>query len=135
MFLLNLHGQICRNALLDQRNLVKIIKNGTRLALKLVWSIKNWTFQWKLVSYVFSHFGFVPYLQLFCSWLFEIVSCFVDPIIFASLQIKSYYFKKQCNYRQQLFFIIVNKMWWRLLVMSFHTIFGTYIKSLLMFCL
>ncbi len=28
--------QICRNALLGQKNMVKIIKNGTKLALKLV---------------------------------------------------------------------------------------------------
>jgi ribosomal protein S18 len=36
MFLLNLPRHICGNALLGQRNLVKAIKNGTRIALKLV---------------------------------------------------------------------------------------------------
>jgi hypothetical protein len=36
MRLLNLRTQICKNALLGQRNLVKDIKNGKELALKLV---------------------------------------------------------------------------------------------------
>jgi hypothetical protein len=36
MFLLNLPRHICENALLGQRNLVNAIKNGIRLALKLV---------------------------------------------------------------------------------------------------
>ncbi len=34
--LLNLLRQICRNALLSRRNLVKVVKNGTKLALNLV---------------------------------------------------------------------------------------------------
>jgi hypothetical protein len=36
MCLLNLPKHNCINALLGQRNLVKVVKNGTKFALKLV---------------------------------------------------------------------------------------------------
>jgi hypothetical protein len=36
MYILNLPRQICKNALLGKKNLVTIVKNGTKFALKLV---------------------------------------------------------------------------------------------------
>ncbi len=36
LFVLNIPRKICQNALLVQINLLKVVKNGTRLALKLV---------------------------------------------------------------------------------------------------
>jgi hypothetical protein len=58
-----------------------------------------------LIILVLFHF-----VSLFFS-LFWIASCFVDlRFIVASLQIKSYCFSRHYNLKQQLFFVIVNKL-------------------------
>jgi hypothetical protein len=41
MCLWNLPRQICKNTSFGQRNLVKVVMNRTKLALKLVWGPKN----------------------------------------------------------------------------------------------
>jgi hypothetical protein len=67
MCLLNLLKHICKNALLGQRDLVKVIKNGTKFILKLIWGLKNWMFQWKLGYLCFLSFYFC---SIFASILF-----------------------------------------------------------------
>jgi hypothetical protein len=63
MLLLNMPKQIFLNVLLDQKNMVKLVKNGTRLALKLVLNTR-------LIMLIF--FGFVPFLQVFCFGCLEL---------------------------------------------------------------
>jgi hypothetical protein len=79
MFLLSLLRQIYKSASLGLKNLVMESKNGIRLVLRLAFTPKKWTLQWKLGSlfcfiiisafYIFLGFEIYKIINLLCYWL------------------------------------------------------------------
>lgn len=84
--------KIYKNAPFDQRNLLKVGRNGIRLTLKLVWGYENY------INVVLKPFFFCILFFNACFFNFGILKLFIDPwCVYVCLQIKPYCSKKHYN--------------------------------------